>query len=36
MSWEIRKRILENPGFLINFFCGNPVVGANDILQGFC
>ena len=25
MSWKIRKRVLESPGFSINFFCGNPV-----------
>ena len=25
ISWEIRKRVLESPGFSVNFFCGNPV-----------
>ena len=25
MSWKIRKRVLESPGFSINFFCDNPL-----------
>ena len=24
ISWKIRKRVLESPGFSVNFFCGNP------------
>ena len=24
VSWKIRKRVLESPGFSINFFGGNP------------
>ena len=24
ISWKIRKRVLESPGFSITFFCGNP------------
>ena len=24
MLWKIRKRVLESPGFSINFYYGNP------------
>ena len=28
ISWEIRKRVLESPGFSVNFFCGNLIFSA--------
>ena len=26
ISWKITKRVMEDPGFLVNSFSGNPVI----------